>query len=214
MALGENTGGTMYLNIKEGRIAYKDKVTKEKKTTGYVSGVITGVKFEDKEWEGNKYEQCSVTIIDGDDHYTLQMKTDSGYFRSFCNALRSGDPTKKVRLTPTYQVDGAKKISGMFVNIGNDAKALPWYSTKADPKDVPPLQAVTFKGKTVWDGTDQINYWKNWLLSIKWASEFEASAVQYEQPKQTASTPGDVAKNTSPSTESFTLGDDNEDLPF
>jgi len=212
MALGENTGGTMYLNIKEGRIAFKDKITKEKKTTGFVSGTIVGVKFEEKEWEGKKYEQASIMMVDGNDHYTLQMKTDSGYFRAFCNALRSGDPTKRIKITPTFTVDGAKKSSGMFVNQGNDPKALSWYSTKADPKDVPKVEAVTFKGQVQYDGTKAIQYWKNWLQSIKFESDFEASSLSQpwsdSKPKQEPHQYPDK-----PAAPTFTI-DEDEDLPF
>lgn len=210
MALGDNTGGHTFLNIKAGKISYKDKVTKEKKECGFVEGTITGVKFEEKEWEGKKYEQMSLTIIDGDEKYILQMKTDSGYFRAFCNCLRSGDPTKRVKLSPNYVEDGATKKSGMFVEQGG--KTLPWYSKKDDPKDVPPAKAFEFKGKKMWDGTDQIEYWKKWLNGVKFESEFEASSLS--QPPVSAP----VNKTTSVAeTESDTVVfDDGEesDLPF
>lgn len=204
MALGDNTGGSQYLNIKEGKITYKDKLTKEKKTCGFVEGTITGVKFEEKEWEGKKYEEMSVNITDGEERYILQMKTDSGYFRAFCNCLRTGDPTKRINITPTYQVEGGSKKSGMFVN--QYGKALSWYSTKKDPKDVPPAKAFEIKGSTVWDGTDQIKYWKNWLNSLTWTTEIEAGSLS--QPV-VSNTPVKEEK-----VESTDNSNDNDDLPF
>jgi len=207
MALGENTGGHIFLNIKEGKISYKDKATGEKKTCGFVEGLITDVKFEIKEWEGKKYEQVSVTIVDGAEKYILQMKTNSGYFRAFCNCLKSGDVTKRTKFTPTYSEDGASKNSGMFVNQQGVEKSLPWYSTKKDPKDVPPLKPVTFNGETKWDGTEQLKYWRDWLNSIKWTSDFEAGSMS--QPSVSTTTATHNPDQSGP-----VVSDDLEDLPF
>lgn len=217
MALGDNTGGAIYLSIKQGRLVYKDKKTGEKKDVGFVSGFITGVRFDEKEWEGQKWEECALSMVDGDDKYVVQMKTDSGYFRAFCNALKSGDPTKKVKLSPTFSEEGSKKSSGMFVNQGSD-KALPWYSTKNDPKDVPALKAVTFKGKTVYDGSEQIEYWKKWLNSISWTNEFEASSLSQptftNTPAQTNTVTAKPASNKINEDDDFIKSLDLDEDPF
>ena len=210
MALGDNTGGHTFLNIKEGKVSYKDKKTNEKKTCDFVEGTITGVKFEIKEWEGKKYEQVSVDIIDGEDKYILQMKTNSGYFRAFCNCLKSGDTSKRTKFTPTYSEDGASKSSGMFVNQQGDAKSLSWYSTKKDPKDVPQLKPVTFNGETKWDSTEQLKYWRDWLSGIKWNTEFEASS--HSQPSASNTTV--TAITPVQSENSGIVSDDDGDLPF
>ncbi len=213
MGLEENTGGTTYLNIKKGRIAYKDKITKEKKDSGAISGFITGCKFEIKNYEGRDYEQCNLTIIDGDQHFTLQMRTDSGYFRCFCNSLKNGDSTKRVKIVPMYEEDGAKKKSWMYVHQNGDEKGLQWYSTKADPKDVPALDKVMFKGKEEWDGTKQLEYWKNWCNTTKWADAFESSSLTRLPETKTE-------KKSADETNQFKdignpLADiDTEDLPF
>ncbi len=212
MALGDNTGGHIFLNIKEGKLSFKDRATSERKTCGYVSGFITEVRFEMKEWEGKKYEQATFTIVDGDEKYLLQTKTRSGYFKAICNQLRSGDPKKKVKITPNYKQDGAKKMSGAFVE--QDGKTLPWYSKKTDPKDVPPMKPFELKGETVWDDTDQINYWKNWLSSAQWASEFEASAVQYENKPSAIGDMETPPAKTTKTEPTFTVSDDDDDLPF
>ncbi len=90
MALEENEGRKIYLNIKEGRIHYKDPKTGEKKDTGTVSGTITHGVVNQKEWEGKKYEELALTIVDGTDKYLLQVNLNSGYFRAFCNQMKSG----------------------------------------------------------------------------------------------------------------------------
>lgn len=203
MGLETNDGSLLYLNIKNGKIAYKKDG--EKKETDAVSGVITAIKFEDKEYEGKKYVQLALTIVDGAEKFILQMNTDSGYFSTFCNALRTGDPTKRIKISPWLEVKGAKKKSGIFVEqFGN---ALKWYSKKDNPMDVPPLESTTFGGKVLWSSEKQQVYWKAWLLSIKWEHEITAGSLSQ-------TTTHNVADN-SPKNESVDFTPpDMDDLPF
>lgn len=203
MGLETNSGGFLYLNIKNGKIAYKTK-DGEKKETDAVSGIITAVKFEDKEYEGKKYVQCALTIVDGEEKFLLQMSQESGYFSTFCNALRTGDPIKRLKITPWIQVDGIKKKSGVFVE--QFGKSLKWYSTKSDPKDVPPMESTVFGGKTLWSSEKQQAYWKNWLMSIKWDNEFLASSLSQTNSNSTA--------NSEAITDITPISDENDDLPF
>ncbi len=204
MGLETNDGSLLYLNIKNGKIAYKKDG--EKKETDAVSGVITAIKFEDKEYEGKKYVQLALTIVDGAEKFILQMNTDSGYFSTFCNALRTGDPTKRIKISPWLEVKGTKKKSGIFVEqFGN---ALKWYSKKDNPMDVPPLESTEFGGKTLWSSQKQQDYWKAWLLSIKWEHEIVAGSLSQPPVNNAKSTANnDIITDV----ESI---DDSSDLPF
>jgi hypothetical protein len=165
-------GNTTYLNIKEGKLVYGPKDNKKESVA--VAGTITKVEFVTEEYQGNNYEKAKITIIDGPDRFLLQMNVDSGYFRGFCNALRTGNPTEVVRIKPNYKEEDGKKKSTCFVE--QNGKALKHAFTKDHPGDLPPVEKVTFKGKDAYDGTKQMEYWKNWLKSITWA-ELSATAA-------------------------------------
>jgi hypothetical protein len=200
MGLETNSGSLLYLNIKNGKITYKKD--DEKKETDAVSGIITAIKFEEKEYEGNKYEQLALTIMDNGEKFILQIGTDSGYFTAFCNALRTGDTSKKVKITPWLKTEKGKKKSGCFVDQ-ND-KALKWYSTKDKPMDVPPMESTHFDDKVLWSSKKKVAYWKNWLLSIKWEHEIVAGSL---------STTSNAVKDEIIS-EINNTPNDNDSLPF
>jgi len=175
MGLGDNTGRLTYLNIKKGKITYKDK-NGEAKESGFIEGFITKVEFKKETYQGQEYEKANITIIDEGEKFLLQMNIDSGYFRAFCNAFKSGNPTFRTKISPSYSEKDNKKISGCFVE--QNGTALKWFYNKEKDnlKDLPAVQKVRVKGKDVYDGTDQLEFWKNWLLTLKFKEEIEASS--------------------------------------
>lgn len=162
MGLETNSGSLIYLNIKEGKIVYKDQ-SGEKQTCDSVSGLITKVEFANEEYQGNTFEKAKIIITDADEKFMLQMRTDSGYFRGLCNSLRSGNPTGRVKISPSYSETDGKKQTTCFVQ--QDGAWLKHYFNKNNQGDLPNLEKIQFKGKDQWDGTKQIEYWKNWLLA-------------------------------------------------
>lgn len=206
MALGDNNGSIKYLHIKNGKISYKkNKEDSEYSQCGFVEGIITGVKFEDKEYQGKKYIQAGITIVDGDEKYLLQMDINSGYFISFCNSMRSGDLTKRVKISPWLTEKDNKKKSGIFVE--QNGSSLKWFSTKENPNGVPPLEAVEFEGQKKWSNYKQRMFWKGWLEKATFGSEFEASSMS--QPPVT----GSPAKtNVQDSIQSSNKIDESEDF--
>lgn len=203
--LENNSARLIYLNISKGVLTYKKDGVKQ--TTGAVSGIITAVNFKIENYQGVDYEQCGITIVDGEEKYQLQMNSDSGYFRGFCNFLKSGSPTERVKLAPNYkEVDGKKK-STCFVE--QDGKALKAFHTKDNPGDYPQMEKVTFKGKDQWDGSNQITYWKNWLGSIKWKGENEAVLMTTNVTEVKVA---DGPKSTHPGNPN--TDNTNDDLPF
>lgn len=208
MALGENEGRKIYLNIKEGRIHYKDPKTGDKKDVGMVAGTIINHSINQKEWEGKKYEELALTIQDGEEKYILQMKINSGYFRAFVNQMKSGDATQRVKISPSFKQEGNQKNSSMFLEQGG--KSLPWYSKKDDMKDVPLGEPVEIDGETKISRTKQNNYWKAWLASVKWGNEFEASSITPMPSHEAKATAHSAVENQADNP----FSDDNEDLPF
>lgn len=174
MGLGDNTGRQIYLSIKKGKISYKkDGETKE---SDFIEGFITKIAIIEKEYEGKKYEEANITIIDVEDKYQLQMKVDSGYFRTFCNAFKSGNPKLRTKITPTYKEEGAKKQSSCFVE--QNGSSLKWFYSKANDNldDVPKLKEVMIGKTKHYDGSEILDFWKKWLLSLEFKEEIEVSS--------------------------------------
>lgn len=217
MGLVEKREGIKYLQIKKGKFALYNKETKENALFSALEGYITGYSFETKTIENKPTEFLNLNVTDGDDNFIVQVGVNTGYFRAFVNGLRSGDPQKRLCLSPTYQEDGAKKNSSMFVSLaGQGQKAFPWYATKKDMKDVPVGKEITINGQKMIDRTEQNDYWKRWLATVKWASEFEASAVQYPDTNvKTSHVDIHEAKSDVASNNTVTFDDNEEsDLPF
>lgn len=183
MGLENNSGKLTFVNIKEGKLYIKPKDS-EVQFFDALSGVITKVEFANETYEGNTFERARITILDGEDKYLLQIRTDSGYFRGFCNSLRMGNPTEKIRCAPSYKKEEGENPQTTFF-IQQNGTTLKHYSTMEHPEDVPQITKVKFKGKDVWDGTEQIEYWKNWLKSIQWEHEVIAggNGVQQKPPQ-------------------------------
>ena len=192
MGLENNSGRLTFVNIKEGKLYIKPKDS-EVQFFDTLSGVITKVEFGNETFEGNTFERAKITIVDGDDRFLLQMRTDSGYFRGFCNSLKTGNPIEKIKVSPSYKKeDGKNPQTTCFVQ--QNGQALKHYSTLANPQDVPSVSKVKFKGKDVWDGTEQVEYWKNWLLSIKFEHEAIAGATSFKQPQSQVSEANDIVE--------------------
>jgi hypothetical protein len=173
MGLEQNSGKLIFVNIKEGKLYIKPKDS-EVQFFDALSGTITKVDFAKEVFQGQEYEKAKIIIVDGDDRYQLQIRTDSGYFRGFCNSLKSGDPSKRIRVAPFYKKENDKTQTTFFVS--QNEKTLKHFHTKDNPGDLPQVEEITFRGKKVWDGSKQIEYWKQWLLSIKFDHEVIAGA--------------------------------------
>ena len=163
MGLENGNKKMTYLNISNGKLVYKENGSEEKKTADSVFGVIKKVEFCDDEYQGQSFNKVKMVISDGGEFdYMLQMRTDSGYFRGFCNSLRSGNPLESVKISPSVkEVNGKKQIT-CFVQ--QDGKWLKHFFNKDNNGDLPTLEKVNFKGKDIYDGTAQVNYWKEWLF--------------------------------------------------
>lgn len=170
MGLEKETKGLTFVNISEGKLYVKPKGG-EKEFFAALSGTITGIEFAKDTYEGKEFELVKLKITDGDDTYLLQIRTESGYFRGFVNCLKSGNPTERIKISPSYKDEKAN------IFVQQNGQWLKHYFTKDNQGDLPQLKRVRFKGQDVWDGTEQTGYWKKWLLCIKWEHEFIASST-------------------------------------
>ena len=181
MSLETNTGKATFVNIKEGKLYTKEK-EKEPIFFDAISGTITGVGFKKDEYQGKPYEKMELTIMDGEEKYILSMRVDSGYFRGFCNSLKTGKPTERIRIAPSSKNVNDRPQTTCFVSQNN--QPLKHAFTLAHPGELPQMEKVQFKGQEFWDGSKQIEFWKNWLSSIKWEHPLFASE-KYTPPIET-----------------------------
>lgn len=168
MGLEKNQGKLIFINIKEGKLYIKPK-DGEVQFFDKLSGTIVKVEFSEEEYQGKKYEKAKFLMVDGDDKFLLQIRTDSGYFRGLCNKLKSGDPTKPLKISASYKMENDKPQTTCFVE--QNGQSLKHTFTKDNPGDYPQLEKISFRGQDMWDGTKQIQYWKDWLLSIRFDHE-------------------------------------------
>lgn len=163
MGLGNSTGRLTYVNINKGRIAVK--VGEEIKFFGELTGNLTDLNIGEDEFpknSGTKFKVLLLIINDGQETFQLKMRLESGYTRAFCSIIENADLSKPITFSPTYKEENGKPKTGMFLN--QNGKALKWYYTKADPKGLPQLVKVVFKGKDQWDNEKQQEYFNDLLL--------------------------------------------------
>jgi hypothetical protein len=161
--LKKGSSNFTYVNIRQGQLVVK----KDGLTENYsaISGIVRNVTFEEDEFEGKKYEVAKILIDSDGELFLLQMRIDSGYFRGFCNSIKSGNPLEEVEIVPSYKKgDKGTTQTTCFINQKN--KSLKHFHTKDNMGDLPLLKSMQLKGNTVWDNSEQIAYWKNWLRSI------------------------------------------------
>ena len=160
----EGHDSVTYVNIKEGKFVVKNK-NGEIESFGGLQGKLKKAEFVQEEYQGKKYEKAKLSFDFNGETYILQVRTDSGYFRGFCNSLRSGNPSEIVTLKPSSKKDDKGKVQNTIF-VQQDGSYLKHAFTKDNMGDLPDLEKVTFKGEVQYDNTKQIEFWKNWLSKI------------------------------------------------
>jgi hypothetical protein len=160
----EGHDSVTYVNIKEGKFLVKNK-NGEIENFGGLQGKLKKAEFVQEEYQGKKYEKAKLSFDYNGEIYILQVRTDSGYFRGFCNSLKSGNPTELVVIKPTSKKDDKGKVQNTIF-VQQNGTYLKHAFTKDNMGDLPPLDKVEFRGDIQYDNSKQVNYWKNWLQSV------------------------------------------------
>jgi len=158
-----NTNGT-YVHISNGKLVVKENG--EQVFYDQLTGVITNVEFVIEEYNQKQFEVVRFTLQDGDDKYILKIRTDSGYFRGFVNALKMANITQPIVVSPSSKEENGKTRTTCFLR--QNGKPLKHAFTKDNMGDLPQVERVTLNGIELWDSTKQLIYWKTWLMSITW----------------------------------------------
>ena len=158
-----NTNGT-YVHISSGKLVVKENG--EQVFYDQLTGVITNVEFIIDEYNEKQYEVARFTLLDGHDKYLLKMRTDSGYFRGFVNALKMANITQPIVVSPSSKEENGKTRTTCFLR--QNGKPLKHAFTKDNMGDLPQVERVVVNGVEQWDSSKQLMYWKTWLMSITW----------------------------------------------
>lgn len=167
MGLSNTTGGITYLNLKEGKFARKN-ANGDIELFDAVEGLITGIEFQDDEYNGTKFRKLKLVLEDEGQKYLVQVRTDSGYYRGLTNAIANADIKQPVKLIASSKLgDNGKPQTTIFVN--QNGKALKWKWSKDNPGELPELEKVKVKGQMVYDNSKQLEYfekfWKGLITS-------------------------------------------------
>lgn len=162
MGFVDRGGPASYVNIIRGQFAYKEGDQKIL-TDQALSGTLIDIEIVDDEYNNKKYKKLCLKLDDGSKVLQLQMKMGSGYANAFCMMIQNADLTKPLVFSPTYDEPNGKPKTGMFIN--QDGKALKWFYTKNDPKNLPQLEKVEFRGETMWDNLKQQEFLTDLLLN-------------------------------------------------
>jgi len=162
MGLNEKKDYT-YVQVKLGELVIKKDGNIKKFES--LTGKITKVSFAIEEYEGKKFEKATFSIIDNDaDVFMLQMTTDSGYFRGLCNSLKTSEtPTEEISIIPKHTKSNGGKPKTTCI-VEQNKNALKHAFTINNMGDLPELEIRDYKGEKLYDNSNQIVYWKNWLL--------------------------------------------------
>jgi hypothetical protein len=164
MGLENNNSNGTYVHISNGRLVVKQNG--EQVFYDQLTGIITNVEFIIDEYNEKQYEVLRVTLIDDHDKYLLKIRTDSGYFRGFVNALKMANITQPIVISPSSKEENGKTRTTCFLR--QNGKPLKHAFTKDNMGDLPPVERVSVNGVEQWDSTKQLNYWKTWLMGITW----------------------------------------------
>lgn len=160
-----SNSGSVFLRIAEGKIvetvtpdhpnAVKriNKNGKEvhERIDDFVEGVITFMKPDKREYNGEEINELKVWIQDDSDTYILSMKDGSRYWSSFAMRLPNLDLKKPVRFKPHSFTDKTTGDHVVGMNLFQAGEKVQPRFTKENPGKMPQGVQVPFQGKMKWD---------------------------------------------------------------
>lgn len=136
-----------------------------------VSGKITGLLKKTHEHQGQVFTSLNITIDDGENKFVVSLPYDSGLTRTFFQSMENIDYDKEVVFTAskTKNEDG-KEVTNIF--IAHDKKNVErkytkkWQEANPGVPSSPPWKQITYKGKQVWDNSDEVAFFEAIMAKI------------------------------------------------
>jgi hypothetical protein len=207
MGFQDRRTNAKFVNISRGKFAFKDN-GQLVLTDQELVGTLTDIAIVDDEYQGDKFKKLCLTIDDGKEAFQLQMKMGSGYANAFCMCIQNADVSQPIGFSCSYDDSGDKPKTSMFLK--QNKTSLKWFYTKNDPKDLPQLVPVEFKGKKMWDNSAQQEFLTEILLhKIKPSLSHGIMAGAAGEPA--ASSPAGLGASSTPAAD---ITEPIDDLPF
>lgn len=152
-----------YLNIKEGRLIYKDKPYKS------VKGYLKDIRLRDREFNGEtvKYWYINLLRENREDIYAVALHYHSGVAKTILNSIASAaDMSKPITIEP-YQKDGYQKAI-----VSSGADKLSW---KYPPAELPAVETVQLGSERVKDASKRMLFFEQIAADINDRIKAEAS---------------------------------------
>jgi hypothetical protein len=183
MALIKSAPKSTYLSIVNGKIAQSvpegtdGAVVRAKKNGGFahelifdqVSGIITDISVDHHEEYGDSWV---VTIRDVDESFKLKFNYSGGYANGFLMRIKNVDLSKPVVFAP-FQFEKDSKTRSFLVLYQGGKKIDPFY-TMDNPKGLPQMEKIVFKGKEAWDDTKKMAFLQN-MIDTEIVPELQAA---------------------------------------
>ncbi len=234
MSRGTTTGGNyVFIRISSGKIveSVSEKTPNASQRTNkvgkvvyeriddFVSGIITSMHHEQKEYEGEPYESLFISLSDGPEKYKLELRKGSKYWVKLMEFLPSLDLRKPVTIIPYDFIGknkdgGPKKVTGL--NCYQEGKKIPSFYpwSPEDPGEVPQGKSQTFGGKEFWDFSERDEFFTNkfngFAIELQSLQPAEPLAVNTEPM---GNEPARIAAAL-PVRGDQIVGNDEDDLPF
>ena len=147
----------------------KNGVTVYEIVNDFIAGKIIALELQDPPEEHPDYKSQMMITIEGQsgNKAIVRVPFDSAYGRGFLLSAEGIDFNNEVELEPYKYLDKKTGKDKMGLSVYQNGAQLPWtMGTKANPGDVPKLIETTFKGKKVWDNTEQLNYFYKFYAEL------------------------------------------------
>lgn len=118
-------------------------------------------------------KEFMIELTDNGREYVITVPLSSRYANQFLSCVHNIDPKVPIMFAP-WRIEKKEKsgsfASGWTLYQGPEhslVKITPKYTK--DTPELPKLKQVTYKGATVWDDTDQLNFL--WAKALDWGVE-------------------------------------------
>lgn len=157
MGLKENANSNIqYVRIKDGKFYLNSDLTKP---YDELEGKLTGIRFKDDEFKGEKIRKCNFGLTDSETGITfvVGLSVDSSYFSSLVGFLKNVDFTEPVTFHPKinkYKKEDGSDGERRSILVSQDGTFMKNFYNKESGNKLPDFKKVKLNGKQVFDKTD------------------------------------------------------------
>lgn len=147
-----------------------------------IEGAITNISVRESPFGKNlKIEIDVSTPEDPDNTIVLEFKFSSGAGKALLKKLPNIDFSKDVILKAYAIFDKEKDRTNYYITPYQEGKKIESAFTKDNPNGLPQLEKKKIKGETVWDDTEQLEFFEALISSTTYG---EKTKFVYEEAEE------------------------------